>query len=92
MRADGIDVFLGTARFLDSHTLAVGDTMLTARNVLIATGAHPFTPPIAGLDVVDYLTYESVWDLEVLPRHLLVVGAGPVGCEMAQAFRRLGAR
>jgi pyruvate/2-oxoglutarate dehydrogenase complex dihydrolipoamide dehydrogenase (E3) component len=104
LRANGIDVFLGEARFLDAHTLMVrpepamtrspqtaDDTTLTARNVLIATGAHPFIPPIRGLDEVDYLTYETLWDLETLPRHLLVVGGGPIGCEMAQAFRRLGA-
>jgi pyruvate/2-oxoglutarate dehydrogenase complex dihydrolipoamide dehydrogenase (E3) component len=91
LRADGIGVFLGAARFLDPHTLAVGEIRLTARHVLIAIGAHPFIPAIAGLDGVDYLTYESLWDLDVLPRHLLVVGAGPIGCEMAQAFRRLGA-
>lgn len=91
LRADGIDVFLGAARFLDPHALAAGQITLTARHVLIATGAHPFIPPIAGLEGVEYLTYESIWDLEVLPRDLLVVGAGPIGCEMAQTFRRLGA-
>ncbi|RME42325.1 MAG: hypothetical protein D6791_18030, partial [Chloroflexi bacterium] len=52
----------------------------------------PFVPPIAGLDGVDYLTYETIWEMEVLPRHLIVVGAGPIGCELAQALRRLGAR
>jgi pyruvate/2-oxoglutarate dehydrogenase complex dihydrolipoamide dehydrogenase (E3) component len=92
LRADGIDVFLEAARFLDPHTLAAGTSTLTARHILIATGAHPAIPRIAGLDEVDCLTYESVWNLEVLPRHLLVLGAGPMGCEMAQAFRRLGAR
>jgi pyruvate/2-oxoglutarate dehydrogenase complex dihydrolipoamide dehydrogenase (E3) component len=91
LRADGIDVFLGAARFLEPHALAAGQITLTARHVLIATGAYPFIPPIAGLEGVEYLTYESIWDLEVLPRDLLVVGAGPIGCEMAQAFRRLGA-
>ncbi|MFQ5858107.1 MAG: dihydrolipoyl dehydrogenase family protein [Anaerolineae bacterium] len=92
LRANGIDVFLDAARFLDPHTLAVGDNTLTARRVLLATGAQPFVPPIAGLDGVSYLTYESIWDLEVMPQRLLVIGAGPIGCEMAQAFRRLGAR
>ncbi|MEA3440522.1 MAG: FAD-dependent oxidoreductase [Chloroflexota bacterium] len=91
LRAEGIDVFLGAARFLDPHTLAAGEITLKARNFLIATGAHPLTPPIEGIEDVDYLTYEDIWDLEVLPRHLMVLGAGPVGCEMAQAFRRLGA-
>ena len=92
LRSDGIDVFLGGARFLDSHTLAVGETTLTARRILLTTGAHPFIPPVEGLDKVDYLTYENVWDLEALPTHLIVVGGGPIGSEMAQAFRRLGAR
>ena len=92
LRADGIDVFLGNPRFTDPHSLGVDETTLTARHFLLATGAHPFIPPIPGLEGVDYLTYESVWDLEALPPHLLVVGGGPVGCEMAQAFRRLGAQ
>ncbi len=63
LRADGIDVFLAAARFVDPQTVAAGETTLTARHVLIATGAHPFIPPISGLEGVDYLTYESVWDL-----------------------------
>jgi pyruvate/2-oxoglutarate dehydrogenase complex dihydrolipoamide dehydrogenase (E3) component len=92
LRAKGIDVFLDAARFLDPHTVAAGDATLTARHVLIATGAHPTLPPVDGLEDVDCLTYENIWDLEVLPRHLLVLGAGPIGCEMAQAFRRFGAR
>jgi pyruvate/2-oxoglutarate dehydrogenase complex dihydrolipoamide dehydrogenase (E3) component len=91
LRADGIDVHLGAARFVDPHTLIAGDTRLSARYVLIATGAHPYVPPISGLEEVGYLTYESVWNLETLPRHLVVVGAGPVGSELSQAFRRLGA-
>ncbi len=91
LRANGIEVVLGQARFVDPQTAVAGDTTLAARRFLIATGAHPFIPPIRGLDDVDYSTYETVWDLETLPRHLLVVGGGPIGCEMAQAFRRLGA-
>ncbi len=91
LRAEGIEVVLGEARFVDPHTLIAGDTTLAARRFLITTGAHPFIPPIAGLDKVGYRTYESIWSLEKLPGHLLVVGAGPSGCEMAQAFRRLGA-
>ena len=92
LRADGIDVFFGSARFLDPQTLTVGETTLTTSRVLLATGAHPLIPPVEGLQSVYYLTYESIWDLEVLPQHLLVLGGGPIGCEMAQAFRRLGAR
>jgi pyruvate/2-oxoglutarate dehydrogenase complex dihydrolipoamide dehydrogenase (E3) component len=91
LRANGIQVVLGAARFVDPHTLVAGDTTLAARRFLITTGAHPFIPPIRGLDRVGYRTYESIWSLEKLPDHLLVAGAGPIGCEMAQAFRRLGA-
>ena len=90
LQDEGIEVFMGSARFIDPHTITVGDTILKARSFLLSTGARPYVPPIPGLDAVDYLTYESVWDLEVLPRHLLILGAGPIGCEMAQAFRRLG--
>lgn len=92
LRANGIDVILGDVRFLDSHTLSVNEDIFTARYVLLSTGAHPFIPPINGLDTVNYLTYENIWDLETLPEHLLVIGAGPIGCEMAQAFRRLGSQ
>jgi pyruvate/2-oxoglutarate dehydrogenase complex dihydrolipoamide dehydrogenase (E3) component len=92
LRADGIDVILGPARFLDPHTLAIGETALAARRFLIATGAHPAAPPIAGIEEVDYLTYQSLWNLDSQPSHLLVVGGGPVGCEMSQAFGRLGSR
>ena len=90
LRAEGIDVFLGGARFIDEHTIAAGDATVTARRFLIAVGARPFVPPISGLAEAGYLTYETIWDLEELPRRLVVAGGGPVGCEMAQAFRRLG--
>ena len=91
LRAEGIAVFLGPARFVDAHTITVGGDTLSARHVLICTGASPSVPAISGLDGVPYLTYEMIWDLQVLPRRLLVVGAGPIGCEMTQDFRRLGA-
>ena len=97
LRGKGIDVIEGNARFVDAKTVAVetsiteGDQLkLTARRFIIATGAKPFIPPIPGLEDVDYLTYETVWDLRVLPSRLIVVGAGPIGCELAQAFCRLG--
>lgn len=91
-RARGVEVYLGAAKFLDPHTLQVGETTLQARNVILATGAHPFVPPIEGIDSVPYLTYESIFHLETLPQHLIVIGGGPIGSEMSQAFRRLGAR
>ena len=83
-------MLLGNARFIDPHTIAVDDNTVTSRHVLLTTGAHSFIPPISGLDSVNYLTYETIWEIEVLPTHLLVIGAGPIGCEMAQAFGRLG--
>ncbi|MBI2906769.1 MAG: FAD-dependent oxidoreductase [Chloroflexi bacterium] len=92
LRRKGIDVFLGETRFLDAHRLSVGETTLTGRNFLICTGAHPFVPPISGLDTVRYYTYRDMWDLDGLPGHLAIIGGGPIGCEMAQAFRRLGAK
>ena len=92
LQAEGIGVFLGPARFNDPFTLTVADTTLRARRIVLATGARPFVPPVSGLDTTPYLTNESVWDQQALPQRLLVVGAGPVGCELAQAFRRLGTR
>jgi pyruvate/2-oxoglutarate dehydrogenase complex dihydrolipoamide dehydrogenase (E3) component len=92
LKGDGIDVFIGESRFLDAHTLVVGDVELRAERILLATGGHPLVPPIPGLDDVDYLTYEQLWDLEQIPDRMIVLGGGPVGCEMAQAFGRLGAQ
>ncbi len=92
LEAEGIDVFIGDAHFVDPHTIALGERTLTARRVLIATGARPLIPAVPGLQDAGYLTYESLWSLKDLPSHLLVVGAGPIGCELAQAFRRLGSR
>ena len=90
LQTRGIDTYLAPVKFTDSHTLSAGDTTIKAKRILIATGARPFIPPIPGLDGVEYLTYETVWELEKLPRRLLVVGGGPIGCELAQAFQRLG--
>jgi mercury(II) reductase len=90
-----IDVVHGDAQFVDSHTVAVsrddGSTdQLTGRYVVIATGARPLVPPIDGIEDVDVLTNESLFELEEQPERLAVVGAGPIGSEMAQAFARLG--
>jgi pyruvate/2-oxoglutarate dehydrogenase complex dihydrolipoamide dehydrogenase (E3) component len=84
-------VIAGAARFTDAATVAVGDVEVKARRFVIATGSSPAVPPIPGLEDVPYLTNESVFDLGVCPRHLIVIGAGPVGLELAQAFCRLGA-
>ncbi|MBT3363342.1 MAG: FAD-dependent oxidoreductase [Chloroflexi bacterium] len=92
LQGKGIDVFIGDVKFVDDRTISVGDKQLTARRILLCTGASPFIPPIDGLSDVDYLTYQSLWDLKELPKHLVVVGGGPIGCEMAQAFCRLGSK
>ena len=88
--SEGIDVVVGEARFLDSRTVDVAGRNLTARRFIICTGARPIIPNIPGLKDVPFLTYETVWDLQRPPQHLVVVGGGPIGCELAQAFLRLG--
>jgi pyruvate/2-oxoglutarate dehydrogenase complex dihydrolipoamide dehydrogenase (E3) component len=87
----GVDVFLGEGRFTDRETIAVDGKTLRFSRAVIATGARPAAPPIPGLAEAGYLTNETVFSLTELPRRLAVIGAGPIGCEMAQAFRRLGA-
>lgn len=92
LRRNGIEVVLAPARFLDAHTIAAGDRRLTAKYFLICTGAHPVHPAIDGLADTPFLTYETIFDLEELPPRLAVIGGGPIGCEMGQAFQRLGAQ
>src|SRR5215472_875440 len=88
----GVRVIAGAARFKDRSTVVVGDGIeIAARRFVIATGSSPALPPIAGLEAVPYLTNETVFDLTALPEHLVVIGAGAIGLELAQAFRRLGA-
>jgi len=86
----GVDVFLGEGRFIASDALDVDGRRLRFRRAVIATGARAAAPPIPGLDQVDYLTNETLFGLTELPRRLAVIGAGPIGCEMAQAFARFG--
>jgi pyruvate/2-oxoglutarate dehydrogenase complex dihydrolipoamide dehydrogenase (E3) component len=81
----------GAARFADERTVAVDDFAIRARRFVIATSSSPILPAIAGLLDTPHLTSETVFDLAEIPRHLIVVGAGAVGLELAQAFRRLGA-
>ena len=87
----GVRVIEGTARFTDERTVVVGEFEIKARRFVVATGSSPVLPPIPGLADIGYLTNESVFDLTACPRHLVIIGAGAVGIEMAQAFRRLGA-
>src|SRR6266404_2864642 len=86
----GVDVFLGDARFAGPDTVAVGGTTLRFKRAVIATGARASHPPIPGLAEAGFLTNASVFSLTERPAALAVIGAGPIGCELAQAFRRLG--
>jgi pyruvate/2-oxoglutarate dehydrogenase complex dihydrolipoamide dehydrogenase (E3) component/uncharacterized membrane protein YdjX (TVP38/TMEM64 family) len=86
----GVDVYLGQARFTSPTTVLVDGRTLEFSRAVIATGARAAAPPIPGLDAIDYLTNETLFWLTELPRRFCVIGAGPIGCEMAQAFRRLG--
>lgn len=92
----GVDCIEGTARITSPWTVEVdgpaGRRVLTAKSLIIAAGARPFVPPIPGLEEVGYLTSDDVWSLRELPERLLVLGGGPIGCELTQAFARLGAR
>ena len=88
----GIQVIFGEARFLDPHTVKVGDHTLTGKRLILTTGAVPLIPPIIGIDNVPFFTYENIFENTKLAEHLIVIGAGPVGVEMAQAYRRLGSR
>ena len=88
----GVDVFLGDARFVARDAVEVTGARLRFSRALIATGGRAALPPIPGLAEAPYLTNETVFTLTTLPRRLVVLGAGPIGCELAQAFARLGSR
>lgn len=88
--AMGCEVIRERARLIGKHTVEVGGRTLAAPRIVLATGSRPAIPPIEGIDDVPYLTNENLFGLDVLPGHLVIVGAGNIGMEMAQAFRRLG--
>ncbi|MEE8466012.1 MAG: FAD-dependent oxidoreductase, partial [Dehalococcoidia bacterium] len=90
LQAEGVDVIQASAHFISRQTVSVDGREINARRYLICTGAKPVVPPIDGLAEVDFLTYETVWDLKELPPSLAIIGGGPIGCELAQAFCRLG--
>jgi len=91
-RGLGVDVIEGEARITSPYTVEVNGQTLTTRSIVIATGARPLVPPLPGIDEVGYLTSDTIWDLRELPRRLLVLGGGPIGCELAQSFARLGSQ
>ncbi|MEM7282208.1 MAG: FAD-dependent oxidoreductase, partial [Pseudomonadota bacterium] len=88
----GVTVLLGAAKFTGSNTVQVNDTMVKAKRIVVATGSRAVVPPIPGLDDVPFLTNENLFDNRVLPKHLIIVGGGPIGMEMAQAHCQLGSK
>ncbi len=88
----GVTVRFGTGGFTDPHSFQIDGTMLTSKSFIIATGSHAALPAIPGIQEAGYLTNDDVFDLDRLPSSLVVVGGGPVGCELSQAFARLGSQ
>lgn len=88
----GVEVILGDARVASPFSVEVNGRVLTTRNIVVATGARPFVPPIPGLDKIKYLTSDNVWEMRKLPSRLVVLGGGPIGCELTQTFARLGSQ
>ncbi len=86
----GVDCVQGEATIVSPWEVKVDGKSIYTQNIVIASGARPFVPPIPGLDQLNYLTSDNLWDLNELPKKLLVLGGGPIGCELAQAFNRLG--
>ncbi len=86
----GVDVIKGEARVVSPWTVEVNGQTINTKNIIIATGAIPFVPPIEGIDSVNYYTSENLWGMRERPEKLVVLGGGPIGCELTQAFARLG--
>jgi len=88
----GVDIKLGNAMITSPYEIQVGDESVTAKNIIIATGASPLVPPIPGIDLVNPFTSDTIWNLQELPKRLVVVGGGPIGSELAQSFSRFGSK
>lgn len=88
----GVDCLEGEATIISPWEVSLNGKILTTRNITIATGAFPFVPPIPGVDKVDYLVSDNLWDITEQPKELVILGGGPIGLEMAQAFQRLGSK
>jgi pyruvate/2-oxoglutarate dehydrogenase complex dihydrolipoamide dehydrogenase (E3) component len=88
----GVTVIEGYGSIADNHSVKVNDQIITAKNIVIATGSSPFIPPIKGLETVKYYTNESIFTIEEQPKQLIVLGAGPIGTELGQAFQHIGSQ
>ena len=87
----GVNCLTGTAKIISPYEVALDGKIITTKNIVISTGARPFIPPIKGLDKVDYHTSDTIWTIRENPGRLIILGGGPIGCELTQAFNRLGA-
>jgi len=87
----GVECIAGDAKITSPYSVEVNGRTINTRAIIIATGGRPMVPPVPGLNEVGYLTSDTIWTLRELPKRLLVVGGGPIGCELAQAFNNLGA-
>jgi len=88
--AEGIDVLFGSPQFLDNHSIEFGERRISAHKFIVCTGSHPYIPAIKGLADIPYLTNETIFDIEGLPKSMIVLGAGPIGVELSAALNRLG--
>ena len=88
----GVDCITGEAQILSPYEVQVNGKVLTTKNIVVATGAGPLVPSIPGLDQVQFLTSDNIWNLCILPKRLIVLGGGPIGCELAQCFARFGSQ
>jgi len=86
----GVEVITGEASIRSPYEVSINGQTLTTRNIIIATGARPFVPELPGIEQIEYLTSDNLWEIRKQPKRLLVLGGGPIGCELAQAFSRLG--
>lgn len=86
----GVEVIEGYGSLMDGHSVKVGDRLLTAKNIVVATGSTPFVPPIPGIEGVAYYTNKNIFHIDEVPKKLIVLGAGPIGSELGQGFRHLG--
>lgn len=89
---EGIDIVCGAAKFIAPHSITVDDRTIRCKKIIICTGSHPFVPPIEGIKNIPYLTNETIFDLEKLPKSMIILGGGPIGSEMCSAITRLGVK
>ena len=85
----GVECLQGRAQITSPYSISINDQTVTTRSIVIATGARPLVPPIPGLEDIDYYTSDTIWSLQQHPKRMLILGGGPIGCELAQSFARM---